>query len=110
MEIIPAAPIGTTFYATTIEVPFEAGGRVVVAGSCEGSGWFAVDDVLMASSLWGDLWQDFSHGCSGIIQGEYAIDITDLVRPGVTSVNFEMRELCGGGSGSTTIYLVVFPP
>lgn len=109
---IPEQPtsVGAVFFDRTVPFAYTSG-RVLLAGSADGTAGQYVDDVLRLTVTRPDgstasYVHDYSHGCQGFISVDPPEDVTGLFRPGTNSVQVVLQDQCGVVVGSSEHYLV----
>lgn|GEM_PF-3172365 len=102
---------GEVFFIETVTVMYRGGSaRLSLSGT--GDGDIMVDDVIdleivLPNGSVANESIDFSDNCSHPIDPLAPIEIGHWLGIGENTITFTFRDLCGGGSGNTEIWLVL---
>lgn len=81
-------------------------GRVLLSGSADGRGYIAVDDALEYTVRR----PDGSVASSGLDSGTRPVapvDISAMLKPGLNTLNFNVRDLYGGAIGTNPLFVTI---
>jgi len=100
---------GEVFYRANFPF-YYAGGTVMLSANQDGSGDTAVDDVLIIRVVHPDgtsatFRSDYSKGCSWQIHPLPPTDISSKFASGLNKVFVTLKDKCGEGAGSSSLWL-----